>query len=55
MIAMSQLHNRLKIICNSGSSICISVQSWKDLERLWTLLENLVKNLDLQITILFNV
>lgn len=42
---MGQLYNRLKMICNSGSSICISVQSWKDLERLWMLLDNLVKDL----------
>lgn len=42
---MSHLYNRLKKICNSGSSISISIQSWKELEKLWTLLENLVKEI----------
>lgn len=51
---MSNTYKRLKKICNSGSSINISSQSWKELERLWTLLENLVKNLNLQ-TIIFEI
>jgi len=45
MVSMSHLYNRLKKICNSGSSISISVQSWKELEKLWTLLDNLVKEI----------
>lgn len=39
---MNSLYNKLKKIHNSGSSISISTQSWKELERLWTLLETLV-------------
>jgi len=50
---MSHLYNRLKKICNSGSSIGISVQSWKELEKLWTLLDNLVK--EIQALIFYNV
>lgn len=42
---MSNLYNRLKKIYNSGSSISISAQSWKELDRLWTLLEHLVNYL----------
>lgn len=42
---MSNLYNRLKKIYNSGSSINISAQSWKELDKLWTLLENLVNDL----------
>lgn len=45
MMTMSKLYNKLKTICDSGTSISISLQSWKELERLWTLLENLVKNI----------
>jgi len=45
MVSMSHLYNRLKKICNSGSSISISAQSWKELEKLWTLLDNLVKKI----------
>jgi len=41
---MNNVYNRLKKVCNSGSSIGISVQSWKELEKLWMLLENLVTN-----------
>lgn len=48
MVAMSNVYNRLKKICNSGSTISISGQSWKELERLWILLENLVKALNLK-------
>lgn len=46
MVAMSSIFNRLKKICNSGSSISISGQSWKELEGLWVLLDNLVKSLN---------
>lgn len=42
---MSNLYNKLKKIYNSGSSVNISAQSWKELDRLWTLLEHLVNDL----------
>lgn len=52
---MSIVYNRLKKICDSGSSIGISAQSWKELERLWTLLENLVNIFNLFIMICVNI
>lgn len=55
VITMSVIYNRLKKICNSGSSIGISAQSWKELEKLWTLLENQVHNLNVLFKILVNI
>lgn len=49
---MSAVYNRLKKVCGSGSSIGISSQSWKELERLWALLENLVTDYDLKILLI---
>lgn len=55
IVSMSHLYNRLKKICNSGSSIGISAQSWKELEKLWALLENLVKYLNLETLVFYDI